>query len=241
MNQPSSFQHDLIHPTPATPGRKALFWELVVYLLLIVPSMVLSFWTFKTGSVSFVIVALATLFRDLALVGLILVFLSRDQEPLPTIGWTKQHLGTEVLLGLILFVPMFYGANLLDQFLQHLGLSSPKTPLPLLAHGTWEMVLAAVLVVVVAISEETIFRGYLIRRFSLLTKSPAAAVIISSFIFSLGHGYEGSAGVITVGMMGLVFSLVYLWRGSLVAPMVMHFCQDFISIVIVSLLNGPKT
>jgi membrane protease YdiL (CAAX protease family) len=56
-------------------------------------------------------------------------------------------------------------------------------------------------------------------------------------IFSLGHGYEGSAGVITVGFMGLVFALVYLWRGSLVAPMVMHFLQDFIGIVLSPLLG----
>lgn len=32
--------------------------------------------------------------------------------------------------------------------------------------------------------------------------------------FALGHGYEGSAGVVTVGVMGMVFALVYLWRGS---------------------------
>ncbi len=240
MNTPASIHAEIIHPTTTGPGRKALIWELVVYLLLIVPSMVLSFWTFKTGSVGFVIVALATIFRDLALVGLILIFLSRDQEPVAVIGWNRREAGTEVLLGLILFVPMFYGANFLDHFLQQLGLTASKTPLPLLAHGIWEMALALVLVIVVAISEETIFRGYLIRRFSLLTKSPVAAVLISSFIFSLGHGYEGSSGVVTVGMMGLVFALVYLWRGSLVAPMVMHFCQDFISIVIVSMLTGPK-
>jgi len=35
-----------------------------------------------------------------------------------------------------------------------------------------------------------------------------------------------------VGGMGLVFALVYLWRGSLVAPIVMHFLQDFIGIVL---------
>ena len=37
--------------------------------------------------------------------------------------------------------------------------------------------------------------------------------------------------MVTVGYMGLVFALVYLWRGSLAAPMVMHFCQDFLGVV----------
>jgi membrane protease YdiL (CAAX protease family) len=66
---------------------------------------------------------------------------------------------------------------------------------------------------------------------------PAWAALLSAFIFSLGHGYEGSSGVVTVGAMGFVFALVYLWRGSLVAPMVMHFLQDFIGIVLVPLLG----
>ena len=31
----------------------------------------------------------------------------------------------------------------------------------------------------------------------------------------LGHGYEGTASVVTVGFIGLAFALVYQWRGSL--------------------------
>jgi Type II CAAX prenyl endopeptidase Rce1-like len=46
------------------------------------------------------------------------------------------------------------------------------------------------------------------------------AALLSSFIFSLGHGYEGAAGMATVGVLGLVFAMVFLWRGNLVAPIV---------------------
>ncbi len=63
-------------------------------------------------------------------------------------------------------------------------------------------------------------------------------MLFSSFIFALGHGYEGTAGVMTVGTMGMVFALVYLWRGSLVAAMVMHFLQDFTGILLLPLLFG---
>jgi membrane protease YdiL (CAAX protease family) len=100
-----------------------------------------------------------------------------------------------------------------------------------------EFLLAFVLVVIVALAEETIFRGYLILRLKAITSSPAAAVLLSAAIFSLGHGYEGSAGVVTVGVMGLVFALVYIWRQSLIAPIVMHFLQDFIGIVLLPLLR----
>lgn len=71
-------------------------------------------------------------------------------------------------------------------------------------------------------------------RFASITGSPLTAVLISTVFFALGHGYEGTAGVATVGVMGLIFAFIYLWRGSLVAPMVMHFCQDFLGIVVLS-------
>jgi membrane protease YdiL (CAAX protease family) len=144
-----------------------------------------------------------------------------------------------VFLGVVLFIPMFFGAGLLDQFLQAAGLSAPATAMPsfLEARGRVELLLAAFLVVVVAITEETIFRGYLLLRFRGVNLRLPWAVLLSAVIFSLGHGYEGSSGVVTVGTMGLLFAVVYLWRQSLVAPMVMHFLQDFIGIVLAPLLG----
>ncbi len=62
--------------------------------------------------------------------------------------------------------------------------------------------------------------------------------MLSSAIFAIGHGYEGSAGLVTVGVMGAIFALVYLWRGSLIAPMVMRFLQDFLGIVLLPLLGS---
>jgi len=35
----------------------------------------------------------------------------------------------------------------------------------------------------------------------------------------------------------VVFALVYLWRRSLVAPIVMHFLQDFVGIILVPMLH----
>ena len=95
------------------------------------------------------------------------------------------------------------------------------------------MALAFVLLVVVAVSEEVIFRGYLIRRFVVLSKNPVTALVLSSAIFAMGHGYERSGGMASVAVLALVFGAVYLWRGSLIAPMVMHFIQDFIGIILI--------
>ena len=213
--------------------------EVSVFLFLIVPSMALSFFAVKQGSLSFVLVAFATILRDLALVSLILFFIWRNNEPITWIGWTFKNSRKEIALGILLFIPFSFGTGLLEKGLQAIGLSVPSTPLPsfLAARGMVEFLLALVLVVIVALAEETIFRGYLILRFKTITSNPIGAALLSAAIFSLGHGYEGSAGVVTVGVMGVIFALIYIWRQSLVAPIVMHFLQDFIGIVLLPLFG----
>ncbi len=210
-----------------------------VFLFLIAPPMILSLFVVRQGKLGFVMAAVATIFRDLGLVSLILFFLWRNGENVERIGWSFRRAGREMALGAALFIPFIFGATLLERGLLRIGLSRPATPLPsfLAARGVAEFLLAAVLVAVVAVTEETIFRGYLLLRFKTLLRSPALAVFLSSVIFSLGHGYEGSAGLVTVGVMGAVFAVIYLWRRSLVASIVMHFLQNFLSIVLLPLLG----
>lgn len=220
---------------PGLPlDRTQQFIEVLVFLFLIVPSMVLSFFFVRLGSMNFTFVAVSVIVRDLSLVTLVLYFLWRNGEPFQTIGWSLKNWEKEASLGLALFGPVFLGAGFLDDLLRQAGVPAPATPTPAFfqVQGAGEIVLAFFLVVIVALVEETIFRGYLLLRFRAAGSYPLSAAILSSVIFALGHGYEGTSGVITVGALGLVFALVYLWRGSLVAPMVMHFLQDFIGIVL---------
>jgi membrane protease YdiL (CAAX protease family) len=213
--------------------------EVAVFLFLIGPSLVLSLFLVNQGNVSFMLTAVATILRDLSFLSLILFFLWRNGEPVLNIGWTLRDARRDILLGCALFVPVFFGAAALDSILSTIGFSSPSTPLPSLqpSRSALQMVTAVVLVAIVAVAEETIFRGYLMLRFDIFGSS-TLTVLLSAFVFSLGHGYEGTAGVVTVGVLGAVFSLVYLWRGSLIAPITMHFLQDFVSIVFVPLLAG---
>lgn len=212
--------------------------ELAAFLFLILPSLLLSYSVAETSGIGFPLAASAIILRDLALVFLILYFLRRNGESLRRIGWRGRHIFRETMLGLALYIPTFLGTMLLSWLLQWMKLSSPgrQVPSALAPAGAWEMLLAVALVFVVAIAEETIFRGYLILRFRMVTRSLPLAVVISCGLFAVGHGYEGVSGVILVGYLGVVFALVYLWRGSVVAPAAMHFVQDFLGIVLLPLL-----
>jgi membrane protease YdiL (CAAX protease family) len=234
-------QESILRQAPAFGKREQLI-EILVFLFLITPSLALSFFAVKQGSVGFALTAVATILRDAALVALVLFFLWRNGESIRAIGWQAKRWWLDILLGVVFFPAMFFGAAWLEQILVSIGFTVPSTPTPSLQPkmDPVHLILAVVLVIVVAIAEETIFRGYLMLRFRALTNGAGWAVLLSAVVFSLGHGYEGTAGVVTVGAMGLVFALAYLWRKSLVMPMTMHFLQDFLGIVLLPLLTSGQ-
>ncbi len=221
-------------------GVKAQAIEVAVFLFLIIPSMILSLPVIREGLLDFATMAFGTILRNLGLTSLILYFLWRNGERPEAIGWRFGEIGREAGVGALLFLPVFIGAGLLGAVLREAGLSAPATPPASLLPGesAGERLLALVLVTVVAVAEETIFRGYLILRFRAITQSARGALLLSSIIFAAGHGYQGAAGIIAVGALGLIFGLIYLWRKSLAAPMVMHFLHDFVGIMILSTVGG---
>jgi hypothetical protein len=109
--------------------------ELAVFLFILLPALVLSLITVQSGSTSFVTVAVATIFQDLALTCLVLYFFWRSGEGPVVLGW-RGSLPLEVLVGAVLFVPTFFVAGLLEATLRHAGLSSEgKLPSFLAAQG----------------------------------------------------------------------------------------------------------
>lgn len=222
-------------PRPLTRREEAA--ELAVFLLLILPTLVLSFVDTGTSAVPFWLVASATIARDVGLVALILLLVARDRQPVAAIGWVRRNIGRDILIGLALSILLVIGVQLLEAALRAAGLSSPSSAPGLTPSGPGEVILAVGLVLVVAVAEETIFRGYLILRFAAVLRSRLWAVVASSFIFAIGHGYEGGAAVVTIGLTGLVFAVVYLWRQSLVAPIVMHLVFNLLAIVLAPLLS----
>jgi len=206
--------------------------ELGAFLLLIVPPIVLA----SMAGVSrhaFAITTVATILHDVALTALILFFVWAAGEPFAAIGWTSRRLGREIALGVVLYLPMLAVLVILGGLLRAVGLEPPHPPpAGLVPHSLAERALASLLVVVVAVAEETMFRGYLLLRLGAVTRSTTAAVVLSTLAFAAAHTYSGSGGVVSVAVLAVVFALVYLWRKSLVAPIVLHFLQDFLGLII---------
>lgn len=54
----------------------------------------------------------------------------------------------------------------------------------------------------------------------------AAAVVVSSLVFGLGHLYQGLPGVLKTTVVGLVVAGLYVLSGSLWLPMLLHAFVD---------------
>mgnify|MGYP006301498851 CR=1 FL=1 len=229
-----------MHEPQVHPPAKVQLIELGVFLLLIIPSMVLSFFSFQRGAnPPFALFAAANMLQQAGLLCLVLYFAWQNREAFRDFGWKKENLTMEIVIGLALYFPIAYGLGYLQAALKSLGLSTlENVPGYLYPANLGEYVLAAALFTVVAIAEEGVFRGYLIRRLQSLTGTPNLAVPAAALIFCIGHGYQQVGGVIATFLLGVVFGAVYLWRGSLVAPIVIHFMQNTATVLMATMRGG---
>jgi uncharacterized protein len=105
-----------------------------------------------------------------------------------------------------------------DQAISHL---LPRTNL--------ELVLWMVVSLAAGICEEAVFRGYLQRQFSAITRSAPVGIVLAAAAFGAAHLYQGIARASVIGVSGVVFGCFAYWRKSVRPGMVAHTLQDAIA------------
>ena len=74
--------------------------------------------------------------------------------------------------------------------------------------------------------EEFVFRGYLQRQLTSLSGSVTIGSALQILLFIQGHYFQGLLRLIPVGVFGLLFTLLALWRKSLRPGMIAHALGD---------------
>jgi uncharacterized protein len=214
--------------------RKLQTKEAAVVILLVIPLLFyMVLFLLVKSAVPFPVATSLIILRDVAAMILLFSLLKRNKEPLSLIGWSFKSHWKDIFLGIVLFLPFSSMISHIAGFLSDIGLAHSQQSLSFLSYnGTGNTLLAIIFVIVVAISEETIFRGYLIWRLRGVTGNIGLAVILSIISFALGHSYLGTLGIVTAGLMGGIFALIFLWRKNLVAVITMHFLQDFFALML---------
>jgi uncharacterized protein len=86
--------------------------------------------------------------------------------------------------------------------------------------------------------EEFLYRGFAFTVFARMLANSAlsmpGAAALSSGWFAIGHLYQGKRGLITTFVVGLIFSVVRIWSGSLMPSVAAHAGIDLIAGLFVS-------
>jgi uncharacterized protein len=102
----------------------------------------------------------------------------------------------------------------------------------LLPRGGIEMALWIALSISAGICEEAIYRGYLQRQFTALTKSVPAGIVLSAVAFGGAHSYLGTGPAIQVGVLGAMGGILAYWCGTVRPGMIAHALQDVLGGII---------
>ena len=103
----------------------------------------------------------------------------------------------------------------------------PQLALRLFPQDDVERLAFFALVATVAICEELIYRGFVQRVFEDWSRgSVIAAIVGSAAFFALAHLYQGRRGLISTLTIGIIFSTIRAWTGSLLPCVVAHFVAD---------------
>jgi uncharacterized protein len=96
----------------------------------------------------------------------------------------------------------------------------------LLPQGRIEIALWVVISITAGICEEAVYRGYLQKQFTALTRNVPAGIILSALAFGLAHSYQGFARALTISVLGAMFGILAYWRRSVRPGMIAHALQD---------------
>ena len=185
-------------------------------------------WSPTTGAeqLSLPFVFALSLVDSVVLIGL-MVMLTRAHGQSPAAMWLGNRPPVrEAALGLTLVPLVFLIVGLLMNTLLHLvpGLHNvPANPIEQLATGgPRDAAMLGVIAIVAGGVREELQRAFLLQRFVQHLGGATVGVVVLSVAFGLGHLLQGWDAVITTGLLGAFWAVVYLRRQSSVAPMVSH-------------------
>jgi membrane protease YdiL (CAAX protease family) len=85
----------------------------------------------------------------------------------------------------------------------------------------------------IAVFEEFLFRGVLVGAFAVgFGVSPWLLAVLSSIAFALGHGAQGTTGVAVTGALGFVLAAAFVVTGSLLVVVVAHYLVNALEFLV---------
>jgi len=171
---------------------------------------------------SFVLLEAGITFLLLALI------LKAHGETLADLGLRWDRWRSQLVLG-ITVLPVLFFLNALIGGAFRLFLPNyftERNPLMEIIHNPEDLVLLIISVLIAGGIKEELQRAFILIRFRDHLGGARLGLVLWSIAFGAGHYVQGFQGMVVAGFFGLVFGVVYLFRGNLIAPVVSHGLYD---------------
>ena len=182
---------------------------------------------------------LMTAFIGVVCVLAALVMTGFRRPNLHAMGWRTSSLRKDIIIGIVVTIPTYLAVTVIMAVAESID--------PKLVEGSkllealfskMSIPLIVMFLTVVAIWEEVVFRGFLLTRLQAIFKRWWLSVLIGAAPFAICHYDQGVLGVVVVGGLGVVFSLLFLWRRSLVPAIVCHFFYNLTGVLLERLTSS---
>jgi len=172
----------------------------------------------------------------LALVHPVVAPLLAATQAVPPVAWLRDALagglGIALALGAVLGVAAltWFGAR---SARRDGGVIMVGDIAALLPRNRPELGWGTALSVNAGIVEEALFRLALPALLVVVTGEPVSAFVLAAVVFGALHAYQGWVGVLATGVVGVLFTLLYVVSGSIVLAMIVHALFDLRTLVVI--------
>jgi membrane protease YdiL (CAAX protease family) len=179
----------------------------------------------RAGQLSLMFVLILSVGDTLLLAALMVIITRSHGESVRELWLGRGPIKPEVIRGILLVPAVFLMVVVLLNVMRLVApwLHNVQTnPLEQLATTPGEAALFAIVAIVAGGIREELQRAFLLRRFELHLGGAMVGVVVLSVAFGLGHIVQGWDAVITTGLLGAFWAVIYLRRRSALAPIISH-------------------
>jgi len=155
-------------------------------------------------------------------------------ESFKSLGWNHASSVREIAIG-ILFLPVLFASTFVVDLAFKAWFPDSVTrdnPILSLVRDPGDLGLLLFSSLYVGGIKEELQRAFVLTRFRQDLGGVALGLVLWSLFFGMGHSIQGTDKAVAAGILGLLFGILYLWRGSLVGPIVAHSLYDVVTLLV---------